>query len=76
MSDYSHGWGYNNQAISCEELAVRYEELICAIRDTKAICGFCYTQLTDVMQEVNGLLDQNHQPKLDVYIIKRINEAV
>lgn len=76
LSNYRHGWGYNNRAISCEELAVRYEELICAIRDTKAICGFCYTQLTDVMQEVNGLLDQNHVPKLDVDIICKINGAI
>ena len=28
--------------------------------------GFCYTQLTDVQQEVNGLLDEEHNPKFAV----------
>ena len=29
------------------------------------ICGFCYTQLTDVEQEVNGLYTYDRQPKFD-----------
>lgn len=34
--------------------------------------GFCYTQLTDVKQETNGLLYANHQPKFDVETIRKI----
>ncbi len=34
--------------------------------------GICYTQLTDVRQERNGLLDINHKPKFDVERIRRI----
>ncbi len=34
--------------------------------------GFCYTQLTDVKQETNGLLDINHKPKFDIDVIRRI----
>lgn len=33
-----------------------------------------YTQLTDVEQEVNGLLDINREPKLPVAPIATINE--
>lgn len=36
------------------------------------IQGYCYTQLTDVMQETNGLLDADHNPKFDLERIKEI----
>ncbi len=37
-------------------------------RDSR-LSGFCYTQLTDVQQEVNGLLKPDRTPKcsLDVF---------
>lgn len=34
--------------------------------------GFCYTQLTDVKQETNGLLDSSHNPKYDLKTIRKI----
>ncbi len=34
--------------------------------------GFCYTQLTDVKQETNGLLDAKHNPKYDLKAIRKI----
>lgn len=76
INDYENGWGYNDHAVSIEELEVRYEALISAIREINAICGFCYTQLTDVMQEVNGLLDRHHKPKLNVDTIREINGII
>ncbi len=35
------------------------------ILDEDEICGFCYTQLTDVEQEVNGLMTYDRKPKVD-----------
>jgi hypothetical protein len=35
--------------------------------------GFCYTQLTDVQQERNGLLDDRRRPKVDPAAIRRID---
>ena len=35
--------------------------------------GYCYTQLTDVFQEVNGLLDMHRNPKVNLDEIRRIN---
>ena len=35
------------------------------------ICGFCYTQLTDVEQEQNGVYYYNREHKFDM---KRIRE--
>lgn len=34
--------------------------------------GFCYTQLTDVQQEVNGLLTIRREPKVAVEKLRRI----
>ncbi len=36
-------------------------------------CGYCYTQLTDVMQEINGLVTPNRVPKVNPDKIKAIN---
>jgi len=34
--------------------------------------GLCYTQLTDVEQEVNGLYTYDRRPKFDVEIFREI----
>ena len=39
----------------------------------KRLCMFCYTQLTNVEQEVNGLYTYDRKPKFDPAIIRAIN---
>ena len=41
---------------------------------TRSCGGFCYTQLTDVEQEINGLLTYDRRPKADLELIKKIIE--
>jgi hypothetical protein len=36
----------------------------------------CYTQLTDVEQEINGLMTYDRKPKYDVRVVKEINDLV
>ncbi|WP_040207398.1 glycoside hydrolase family 2 protein [Neobacillus jeddahensis] len=67
------GWGYGNQVTSEEDFLHRYESITQAIRDTSYISGFCYTQLTDVQQEVNGLLTEERVPKVDLSKINTMN---
>jgi hypothetical protein len=50
----------------------RYRELIDAVLDCEALAGFCYTQLTDTLQETNGLLTANREPKVDPAQIRAI----
>lgn len=70
--DQNNGnWGYNSAAKSDEEFLERLKELVDGIYNAD-FRGFCYTQLTDVQQEVNGLLDDMHNPKLDPANIKDI----
>jgi hypothetical protein len=47
--------------------------VIKAVYASKIIHGFCYTQLTDVEQEVNGLLTYDRKPKCDLEEIRKIN---
>jgi beta-galactosidase/beta-glucuronidase len=67
-------WGYGNQVKDQEEFMNRFENIHEAIQEIPYISGFCYTQLTDVEQEVNGLLTADRKPKVDLSEIKRINE--
>ena len=59
-------WGYGHQVVSNEEFMTRFDKVHKAIQDLPYVVGYCYTQLTDVEQEVNGLLDLNRQPKIEV----------
>ncbi|SMQ78474.1 Glycosyl hydrolases family 2, TIM barrel domain [Bacillus sp. OV166] len=67
------GWGYGNQVKSEEDFLHRYESITQAIKNTPYISGFCYTQITDVQQEVNGLLKEDRVPKVDLNKIREIN---
>lgn len=69
----SAGWGYGKKVTTEEEFIERFKKITHAIMNTDYICGFCYTQLTDVQQEVNGLMDEHHRVKFDV---NRIREVV
>lgn len=68
------GWGYGNQVKNEEEFLNRYESITQAIKNTEYISGFCYTQITDVQQEINGLLTESREPKINLEKIKEINQ--
>ena len=50
------------------------ERLTDALISHPRICGFTYTQLTDIEQEQNGLYDYDRNAKFDISIIRKINE--
>ena len=66
-------WGYNGAAKDEESFLKRFEAITEAFRHMPGFRGYCYTQLTDVFQEVNGLLDMNRNPKADPERIREIN---
>jgi beta-galactosidase/beta-glucuronidase len=67
-------WGYGSRPRSEAEFLDRYKKLTEALLFNPAVAGFCYTQLTDVEQEVNGLLTFERKPKFDPAVIKAINQ--
>ncbi len=64
-------WGYGSGAESGDALCARLEELLKGIAQTE-FQGYCYTQLTDVQQEVNGLLYSDRRPKVEPDRLKKI----
>ncbi len=65
------GWGYST-AVSEEDFISRYRDVITPLLQSEHIQGFCYTQLTDVEQEVNGLLTYDRKPKVSIEEIRKI----
>jgi len=57
------GWGYGNAPKTEEELLDRLEGLTDVLLQNSAFTGFCYTQLTDVEQEQNGLYTYDRKLK-------------
>jgi hypothetical protein len=55
------------------ELVAAYERLVTALVSSDQVAGYCYTQLTDTEQEVNGLLTESREHKVDPAEIRRIN---
>ncbi len=67
------GWGYTTVE-NDDQYLEDYKRIMDAIYDSEALWGYCYTQLTDVEQEINGILTYDRQPKVDLEKIKEINE--
>ncbi|MGN6712971.1 glycoside hydrolase family 2 protein [Anaerocolumna jejuensis] len=72
--DEVKGWGYSS-AVTGEEFLKRYEDIVAALMNSELVQGFCYTQLTDVEQETNGLLNYDRSPKVPLEKIREINEG-
>ncbi|MCI8554899.1 MAG: beta-galactosidase, partial [Clostridiales bacterium] len=63
------GWGYGEGPQTREEFLARLKGLNDALLDNERIFAFCYTQLTDVEQEQNGLYTYDRRPKFDPAVI-------
>ncbi len=67
-----NAWGYGNVPATPEEFLARLKGLTDVLIDNPCITGFCYTQLTDVEQEQNGLYTYDRKPKFDPAVIAPI----
>ncbi len=66
-------WGYSGLEKTPESVYARLRSLYEAIAKMPAIGGICYTQITDVEQEVNGLMTYDRKAKFDAKAIREIN---
>lgn len=65
-------WGYGNTPESIEAFYARFAGLTTALLDSRTLFGLCYTQLTDVEQEQNGLYAFDRTPKFDVAKLRAV----
>ena len=71
VGDDTDGWGYSS-ARDGEQFLGQLRELFSALTKSPVVQGICYTQLTDVEREVNGLLTYEREPKADLVAIRSI----
>jgi len=69
-------WGYGERPKSEEEFYARFEGLCRALLEDPDMFGYCYTQLTDVFQEQNGVVRFDRGLKLDLDRLRAIQQQV
>ena len=59
-------WGYGQRPKNLDEFYDRFEKLCAVLLDNPDMFGYCYTQLTDVYQEQNGVVTFDRKKKFDM----------
>ena len=67
-----NSWGYGDDVKGVEDFKYRFKGLIDALLDNHCMLGLCYTQLTDVEQEQNGLYTYDRVAKFDPEWVKSV----
>ncbi len=65
-------WGYGQSPANLEEFYSRLSQQTRVINSLEHVSGYCYTQLTDVEQEKNGLFFYDRRSKFDLAFLKDI----
>lgn len=68
--DLKKGWGYGDRPKSADEVIRRFSDLCGVLLANPAVFGYCYTQLTDVFQERNGIYAFDRTAKFDMARIR------
>ncbi|MCY3572599.1 MAG: beta-galactosidase [Chloroflexota bacterium] len=63
-------WGYGTRPRDIEEFYQRFEQLCAILLDDVNMFGYCYTQLTDIYQEQNGIYKFDRGQKFDLARIR------
>ena len=67
-------WGYGIGVKDDEEYINRFSGLVRTLHSLEYSCGYCYTQLSDVQQEVNGVLFDDRGFKVEPKILKKVQD--
>ena len=69
-------WGYSGIEKTQQDALTRLRGIYQAIAKVPAIMGICYTQTTDVEQEINGVMTYDRKPKYDTKVMREINDLL
>jgi beta-galactosidase/beta-glucuronidase len=67
-----NSWGYGNAPKTLEEFYARLAGLVEVLLSVGHVGGYCYTQLTDVEQEQNGVYNYDRSAKFDMRRVSAI----
>ena len=72
-NDNTMSWGYGNAPQTMAEFYARLKGQVDAVLvHGDKVGGYCYTQLTDVEQEQNGIYNYDRTPKFNMQLIREI----
>jgi beta-galactosidase/beta-glucuronidase len=71
-ADRTSSWGYGQTPSDLQDFYQRLAGLTEVLRSFDHISGYCYTQLTDVEQEENGIYRYDRSAKFDLARIREI----
>ena len=73
VNSETESWGYGKSVVSIEDFYARLEAQVNTVLSLSGhIWGYCYTQLTDVEQEQNGIYCYDRSAKFDMTRIRAI----
>ena len=72
----STSWGYGQNIDTLEDFYSILQAEVDALKACPNVVGFCYTQITDVEQEKNGIYYYDRSPKFDTARIRAIFERI
>lgn len=61
---------------TADELEARFNQIATQINDAQLLSGFVWTQLTDIQQEINGVLYFDRTPKLPLATLRKIFTSI
>ena len=67
----ANSWGYNKDPLTREQAQQRITDLTAYLVDHPLVAGYCYTQLTDIEQEQNGIYNYDRTPKFEADVIRK-----
>lgn len=70
--DNKESWGYGERVTSLDEFYARFEGLCDVLLGDPKMFGYCYTQLTDIYPEENGIYTFDRKPKFDNEKLKAV----
>ena len=65
-------WGYGGSPTSLEDFYLRFQAVCDTLLDNPRMFGYCYTQLTDITPELNGIYTYDRRAKFDAARLKAI----
>ena len=69
-------WGYGSDPESLDDFYRRFEAVCKVLLDNPYMFGYCYTQLTDIFPEENGIFKFDRKPKFDNDRLSKIQKGI
>jgi beta-galactosidase/beta-glucuronidase len=73
---HDDAFSYGDLPLTQNELQAQIEKIANAVDEADRLNGFVWTQLTDIQQEINGLLYFDRSPKIPVHTFREIFLAI